>query len=160
MTTDLFLYKDAQAQRQRDAEIFKLRLEGHSLRAIADGYEITSDDVRAALKRMVVGMSPRYRADLVELENERLDSMLQPIMQQAQLGSLDHIETVLKLMDRRAKLLGLDAPVKTSHTSDAEKAPDSGAVSSSDRLLERLHKLRSEGSPIIEGEVVDVTPAA
>lgn len=156
---DVVRYDDAQKLRELDSEIFKLRLEGHSTRLIAEGLGITGDDVRASLKRMVVGMSPRYRADLVEIENERLDAMLVPLMANARLGSMDHIETVLKIMDRRAKLLGLDAPVKTTHVSDAEKTEDLGHLTSSDRMLERLKKIRQGASPVIEGEIVDVAPA-
>lgn len=155
---DVIRYEDAQVQRELDRDIFRLRMEGHSSREIAEQFGLTGDDIRAAMKRMVVGMSPRYRADLVELESERLDAMMTGIFQSAQLGNVTHIETVLKIMDRRAKLLGLDAPVKTTHAADAEKSADTGQISSSDRLLDRLKKLRNEGT-VIEGEVLDVTPA-
>lgn len=155
---DVIRYEDAQLQRELDRDIFRLRMEGQSSREIAEQFGLTGDDVRAAMKRMVVGMSPRYRADIVELENERLDAMMTGIFQSAQMGNVAHIETVLKIMDRRAKLLGLDAPVKTTHVADAEKTDDGGRLSSSDRLLDRLKKLRTEGV-VLEGEIIDVAPA-
>ena len=57
-----------------------------------------------------------------------------------------------------AEMLGLDAPVKTTHVSDAEKTEDLGHLTSSDRMLERLKKIRQGASQIIEGEIVDATP--
>lgn len=152
-------YEDVMEQRRFDSEIFQLRLQGQTVRAIAENYNVTVDEVRAALRRMIAGMTPKYRADLVELENERLDAMMQNIFDQAQRGSMDHIDTVLKIMDRRAKLLGLDAPVKTSHTTDAEKDGTEGKPTSSDRMLERIRKIRGQAG-VIEGEIVDVTPAS
>lgn len=153
-------YEEASQQRQRDAEMFAMRLRGYSTRDIGENYGCTSDEVRAALKRMVVGMSPRYRADLVEMENERLDALMVVTMDQAMRGSLDHQEMVLKIMDRRAKLLGLDAPTKTTHTVDSEKDTDTGKPTSSDRMLDRIRKLRTPPSSVIEGEIIDVAPAS
>lgn len=152
-------YEDVSRQRQRDSEIFDMRLRGYTAKQIGDAYGITGDEVRAALKRMVVGMNPKYRADLVELENERLDAMMQVTMDQAMRGSLDHQEMVLKIMDRRAKLLGLDAPTKTTHILEAEKDTDEGKPTSSDRMLERIRKIRNQ-SNVIEGEIIDVAPAS
>lgn len=152
-------YEEASKQRLRDAEIFEMRLRGYTARQIGESYGLTADEVRAALKRMVVGMNPKYRADLVELENERLDSLLQVTMDQAIRGSLDHQEMVLKIMDRRAKLLGLDAPTKTTHILEAEKDTEEGKPTSSDRMLERIRKIRNQ-STVIEGEIIDVTPAS
>lgn len=148
-------YEDASRQRLRDSEMFQMRLRGYSTREIGESYGCTGDEVRAALKRMVVGMSPRYRADLVEMENERLDALMVVTMDQAMRGSLDHQEMVLKIMDRRAKLLGLDAPTKTTHIIDSEKDTDTGKPTSSDRMLDRIRKLRTPPSNVIEGDIID-----
>ena len=51
--------------------------------------------------------------DVRKLELERLDRLTLALWPRAQQGEAEAIDRVLKLMDRRAKLLGLDAPTKT-----------------------------------------------
>jgi hypothetical protein len=48
------------------------------------------------------------------LINYRLDMALEPIMDKVELGSLDHIDTLLKIETTRAKLLGINVE-KTSN---------------------------------------------
>jgi hypothetical protein len=53
--------------------------------------------------------------DLRKLELERLDLMTAALMDKARRGRLRAINTMLNIMERRAKLLGLDAPDATFH---------------------------------------------
>ena len=46
------------------------------------------------------------------IELQRLDSLLFSIWPEAQKGTLKAVDMVVKIMERRAKLLGLDAPTK------------------------------------------------
>ena len=113
---DVIRYEDAQLQRELDRDIFRLRMEGQSSREIAEQFGLTGDDVRAAMKRMVVGMSPRYRADIVELENERLDAMMTGIFQSAQMGNVAPVSyTHLDVYKRQ----GCNCPVPSP-----SKSPD------------------------------------
>jgi len=48
------------------------------------------------------------------LDIERTDEMILAIWQRAKRGDLGAIKTILSLMERRAKLLGLDAPTQQS----------------------------------------------
>ena len=48
-----------------------------------------------------------------ELESMRLDRLLNAVWPQAEAGDIKAIETVLKLMERRAKLRGLDQPERS-----------------------------------------------
>jgi hypothetical protein len=54
--------------------------------------------------------------DVRKLELERLDRLTMALWKRAQSGEAEAIDRVLKLMDRRAKLLGLDAPVLSNAT--------------------------------------------
>ena len=84
-------------------------------------------------------------------ENERLDALLEAAWPRATQPSpvldkegnvVDHaldmraVDTVLRLMDRRAKLNGLDAPVRTELS-----GPDGGAVPLGTGSLAELHTL-------------------
>jgi hypothetical protein len=53
------------------------------------------------------------RRDILALELERLDDLLKGLWQEAVRKSPDHaaVDRVLKILERRAKLLGLDRPV-------------------------------------------------
>lgn len=84
-------------------------------------------------------------------ENERLDALLQAVwpratqphpvydregLEVAHEIDLKAVDTVLKLMDRRAKLLGLDMPVKAELS-----GPDGGAIPLGSGSLDELSQL-------------------
>ena len=64
--------------------------------------------VRRALSRV----DTEATKDLRDLETRRLDDMLFSIWGHVRKGHFGAIEKALKIMERRARLLGLDSPVK------------------------------------------------
>lgn len=60
--------------------------------------------------------------EIRRIELDRIDRMLAAVSPQAEDGDLQAVQTAIKLQERRAKLLGLDAPAETRTTHDA--APD------------------------------------
>ena len=97
------------AFRQRRA--LELRKAGATYSAIAQqlGYRNHAGAVRAvksALKKTLQEPAD----DVRELEAARLDALLLGIWQQATTGNLEALDRALKIMARRAALLGLDAP--------------------------------------------------
>ena len=50
-----------------------------------------------------------------EIELQRLDEMLQPMLKKAKSGDAKAVMSVIRIMDRRAKLMGLDAPETTQN---------------------------------------------
>lgn len=64
--------------------------------------------VKAALRKTLQEPADELRA----LELERLDALQMALWPRAQKGDKVAIDQVLKIMERRAKLLGLDAPAK------------------------------------------------
>ena len=58
---------------------------------------------------------------IIELEIQRLDAMLDKLWDKVELADEKAIDRVLRIMERRAKLLGLDAPTKQDFTSDGKQ---------------------------------------
>ena len=62
------------------------------------------------------GAANESAEELRRVEQERLDALTLAIWPQAQKGNFGAIDRVLRLMARRAALLGLDAPQSIDHT--------------------------------------------
>ena len=106
---------------QRMHQALELRLAGATLSAIAGklGYASESsayNAIKAVMAKTVAAPS----AELREIETRRYDKLLFAIWPAAMKGDLDAIDRVLKIAAQRARLLGLDAPVKLA---DADGAP-------------------------------------
>lgn len=104
---------------ERKQEAFELRKQGKSYRAIGSALGISEAQahrdvaqVLAAISKLTSDRAEEWRA----LELERLDVALQAIWSGVEGGHDKAIELSLKIMERRAKLLGLDAPVKEEHS--------------------------------------------
>ncbi len=106
------------------AKALELRRDGKTWPAIAKALgrcpQTVIDWVRAALRDMVQEPADTVRG----MELCRLDFMWRKVLPQLKDGDLKAIETALKIMQRRAALLGLDAPVRA-----ALQNPDGGPVS-------------------------------
>jgi hypothetical protein len=105
----------AHAKQQMIIAALALRRQGHSYQSI--GNQLGCSDVEAL--RMVRGALARAEAlvkeeakEVIALELIRLDEMSKGISTSAEKGDPRLIETMLKIMDRRAHYLGLDAPAK------------------------------------------------
>jgi hypothetical protein len=105
----------------KQVEALNLRRAGEDYEEIAQkvGYRAASGAwhaVRAALQRNI-----REPADEVrKLEVDRLDRLLGGIWEKAVAGDGEAIDRVLRIMKRRAELLGLDAPknLKMEHSGE------------------------------------------
>ena len=102
--------KTAQIESRR-SQVIKLRLEGNSLRAIAQTLGVALSTVHGDLTAMLQGLKDAQKLcaeEYLTLELERLDMATQAIAQRVQEGHLGAIDRWLKISERRAKLLGLD----------------------------------------------------
>lgn len=91
----------------------EMRRAGHDYRSIAAALEYK--DPGAAYKAVTAALKATLQepADEVRrLELERVDKLTLALWPLAELGDFDALDRVLKLMKRRADLLGLDAPKK------------------------------------------------
>ncbi|GAA3267772.1 hypothetical protein [Streptomyces lavendulae] len=101
---------------ERRAKAIRMKINGSTYTEIADelGYSSRGSacsDVRRALEKHVIEEGLAVEA-WRELELARLDILQKAIWPEAMEGSPRAIETALKILDRRAKLLGLDSAIK------------------------------------------------
>lgn len=135
-------------QRARDA--LELRLCGQSLSEIAGllGYAGPSG-VAKAVGKAIAGIPAEPARQVRDLEVLRLDGMLYAISDKVNAGHLGAIDRALRIMERRAKLLGLDmqkdAPVQIQ-TGPGPTLISTGDMSQSERdeFLAALKLRRSD----------------
>lgn len=97
----------------RRADALKLRLAGDSFREIADALDFRgASGAYAAVEAALTEVVEEPTAQLRAMELARCDAMTKSLWPQVEAGDTDAIRTCLKVMERRAKLTGLDAPVK------------------------------------------------
>ena len=106
----------------RHLQALELRKAGATYQAIAD--QLGYANARGAHKAVASALKATLRepADEVrDLEVARLDAMLLPLWRRVQQGDERAVDRALKIMERRARLLGLDAPSKSEQSgSDGE----------------------------------------
>ena len=101
----------------RDIEATRLRLAGATYQQIADklGYHYKGTAYRAVMR--CLKETKREPAEpLKTLELERMDRMLLGLWDKATHGDARAVDAVLRIMKRRAEMLGLDAPIKNEIT--------------------------------------------
>jgi hypothetical protein len=108
---------------ERQVKALEYRKMGLNYAQIATKLEMAShqvawNTVNSALRRMLQEPADSVR----RIELERLDAMFVVPYGNALRGDMQAIDTCLKLMQRRAKLLGIDAPEKKELTG-ADGAP-------------------------------------
>jgi AraC-like DNA-binding protein len=106
--------KIALAERAR--RVLELRKEGLTFNEIARrvGYK-NATSAYYAFKTALRATIQQPADEVRRLEVERLDALLAAVWSTAMDGRLVAIDRVILIMDRRAKLLGLDAPQKVDH---------------------------------------------
>ena len=105
---------------ERRKRALDLRLAGVSYRAIAKQEGVSHgtiiSDVQSALAEI-----PRQSAEeLRQTETERLDQLQRAVWPEALKGNLGAVDKAVKIIDRRARLLGLDAPQQVQVSSDVD----------------------------------------
>ncbi len=119
--------KRTEAEQIKIAERRSLALDhrkaGLSYRAIGKKLNISyvqaRRDIEAELAILAKQRTDKTEA-LRQLELERLDMLTNGLEPMAKVGNPGAVNSFLRVMERRAKLLGLDAPVKTDLTSNGE----------------------------------------
>jgi len=98
----------------KDLEILALRIQGLSQKSIAKKLDINSSTVSRSIKRLTKeAVTPEVVDQLVLVELERLDKLTAAVWNNAMSGDDKAVNTALRIMERRARLMGLDAPVRT-----------------------------------------------
>ena len=111
----------AKKARRLDAQIkaLELRRMGKGYVEIATALDISKSQAHRLVQDGLEDAREQVESSAVELKAEevsRLDAMLAGLWPDARKGHLGSIDRVLRIMERRAKLLGLDAPTKHATT--------------------------------------------
>lgn len=124
----------AAARREKTLE---LRASGQSIRAIADKLGVSKSqvqrDIEKELKAAAEGRK-KIAGFIIDLELAKLDALEEKAWEHITDGELSAIDRVLRAMERRAKLLGLD------------KTGEAGDTGSLDDLVAAIEQMR-EGQP-------------
>jgi hypothetical protein len=101
------------AAKAKAAKALELRMEGKTFDAIAEelGYA-GKQGAYDAVKRSLDAITREPAESLLRLDLERLDAMWGIHYLNAQAGDVQALAACMKIMERRAKMLGLDAPEK------------------------------------------------
>jgi hypothetical protein len=96
----------------REKQIIELRIEGFTWRQIAEQTQMSPAGALKAYNRAMIRTLKPASEELRELELDRLDTLQQTYWQPAVNGNLRAADFILRVIDKRAKILGLDAPTK------------------------------------------------
>ena len=127
----------------RDDFILQERLSGRSARSISKELRCTVGDVDAALDRVLPKLDNAARLRYISLDLQRLDALLKTFFARAiekvdaQAGLL-----VVKILERRALLLGLDSPQKL----DIIQVQAKDAPSRHERIREAILRVARGGN--------------
>jgi len=113
---------------KRRARALEMRAEGQSFRAIAEqlGFAGPAGAFRTVEKAMSALVEEPAK-QVLQVELDRLDRATELAMAMISAGKSTGIDQLLKIQERRSRLLGLDQPERKDVTSD-NKPLDSGQV--------------------------------
>lgn len=110
----------------RQAQAIELRRAGRSFSEIAASIGCGKSQAHRLVHAALLETRAQIAAQSEELKAEeisRLDALLGSLWAKARGGDLQAVDRVLKISERRSKLLGLDAPVRMAHGGDDEAEP-------------------------------------
>jgi len=100
---------------ERRTEFLNLRIEGKTFAEIGAALGVSPQRAHAVVTEELQKLNAERAeaaAEVTRLELERLDKLLAGVWEQATAGDGPALDRVLAIMNRRARLLGLDAPRK------------------------------------------------
>lgn len=109
--------------RELEKQALRLRLAGATYQAIGDALGVSQAAAYKAIRRVLektVQQSTESADELRQVEITRLDMLYLKMSPLADSGSMGAVDRCLRIMERRARLLGLDAPAKTDITTDGQ----------------------------------------
>mgnify|MGYP005823428719 FL=1 len=131
------------------AKVLQLRIAGKTYARIAEETGISIHSCRKHLGNLMKSANLSLDLEeLVYLELERLDHLTSAVWLDAMSGSDKAVSSVLRIMERRSKLMGLDAPVRHELS-----GPGGGAINIANWAEFVVNDYKS--SDLEEGEIVE-----
>ena len=101
--------------RRREAAVVQLRIAGHTFDQIAQQLGLSSKSTAHRIYRRALDATvAEPAAELRQLEGARLDALQAQWWPRAVGGNVQAARIMLKIMERRARLFGLDAPQRVN----------------------------------------------
>jgi DNA-binding NarL/FixJ family response regulator len=133
------------AQRtERIASAFELRKTGMSLREIAQRLSVSHETIRKDINEIAKQYFEEAREshrEIVAMDLLRLDEMTFGVWDKARSGDTKAIEAVLKIMERRAKMLGMDAQ-QTTKSVQLNVTPEQISEMTDDELQQLIQQFQ------------------
>lgn len=135
----------------RDRQIVHLRILGKSDEDISRHFGVTVADVRRAVDaRAAAALSAENRVRMIYLQARQIEELEAAFMPQAKGGDVASGALMHKLMERKATLLGLNAPLRIDPIQLAESVQ--GRETTTGQLARLLDDIQGKGKPVDEGE--------
>lgn len=109
---------------ERRAQALELRKAGATIPQIAAKLGVAKSTAHDDVMKSIAALTREPAKAVLALELERLDAMLMGLWNSARGGDVFSIDRVLKIMDRRARYLGIDTAQTDSGDGDARQALD------------------------------------
>ena len=100
----------------------KLRLAGASYAAIADKLDCSKSQAHRDVKDALDEIKREPAQQVLDMELQRLDQMLLGLYKPSVSGDVKAVLATLRIMDRRARYLGLDKVTPTDSAEEARQA--------------------------------------
>ncbi len=146
---------------ERRAKAFELRKAGAGYRRIGRELGVSHDtahkDVRKVLRRLIA-RTQESAEEARRLDLERLDAMLLALAPQIRDGRIGAITNGVKILERRAKMLGYDAPQQVQMAAVVAEVDTAEAARL--RVREKLLRLFGGDGAGAQMPVLDITPVA
>ena len=130
---------------ERDEQIYTMRLAGVAIRTVARKFNVSVADVNAAVDRQMPRIDNAYRARCLSMDCAALEKLQGRFLAQALTGDVAAGHLVVKVAERRARALGLDAPLKLDVISIA--APPESSTQALRRIFEEVTALEPAEEP-------------
>lgn len=95
---------------ERRKEALQLRLAGASYQAIADHLGVSKYTAYHDVQGEIADIPKELASELRREELMRLDTLQRAVWKEAVQGNIDAVKTALQVVDRRIRMMGLDAP--------------------------------------------------
>jgi len=133
-----------------------MRIAGHSYDEIASELKVSNVTAYHDCKKLLARYEDQLKPNVDHvrrIERVRLDKMLNAIWPRVEIGDDLAIDRALKIMERRAKLQGLDAPSKVEVSDPAQKEAITAEQQSLVALFQRFAEVENK-------QVINVTPVS
>jgi hypothetical protein len=131
-----------------EEQIFLMRLAGQQCRAIAKELGIAVEKVEAIIEERMIQLTPEYRLQAMALDLERMEAIMARHLRDAIAGNISAGHLCLKIAERRAAMLGTDAPVRIDAVQLVHHVvPRESTTDQIERVLEELKALPKPDEP-------------